>query len=130
MCTRIKAWTYKPKLPYIGLIKSETQDTEPRNMKDALASPLWKEAMSNECKALMSNDEWNLVPYTGQENIIDSKWIFKTKYKADGSIERRMARLAAKGFQQTDGLDYDETFNLVVKAITIRIILLIEFHLN
>ncbi|MCI44980.1 ABC transporter C family member 13-like, partial [Trifolium medium] len=60
--------------------------------------------MDTEFQALMSNNTWTLVPYTGQENIIDSKWGFKTKYKADGSIERRKARLVAKGFQQTAGL--------------------------
>ncbi|WVY95774.1 hypothetical protein V8G54_027925 [Vigna mungo] len=78
----------------------------------------------------MSNQTWVLVPYQGQENIIDSKWVFKTKYKADGTIERRKARLVAKGFQQTVGLDYEETFSLVVKASTVRIILSIAVHLN
>lgn len=116
MRTRSKVGIHKPKLPYIGLTESEIQETELRNVKEALTSPLWKEAMSNEYKALMSNHTWNLIPYTGQENIIDSKWIFKTKYKADGSIERRKARLVAKGFQQTAGLDYDETFSPVANV--------------
>ena len=71
-----------------------------------------------------------MVPFQGQNNIIDSNWVFKTKYKADDSIERRKARLIAKDFQQTAGLDYDETFNPVVKSNTIRIILSIAIHLN
>ena len=86
--------------------------------------------MEKEYQALMSNQTWLLVPYQGQENIIDSKWVFKTKYKADGTIERRKARLVAKGFQQTAGLDYEETFSPVVKLSTIRIILSIAVHLN
>ena len=86
--------------------------------------------MEKEYQVLMSNQTWLLVPYQGQENIIDSKWVFKTKYKADGTIERRKARLIAKGFQQTTGLDYEETFSPVVNASTIQIILSIVVHLN
>lgn len=47
----------------------------------------------------MSNNTWTLVPHKNQENIIDFKWVFKTRYKANGSIERRKTRLVAKGFQ-------------------------------
>jgi len=86
--------------------------------------------MKKEYQALMSNQTWLLIAYQGQENIIDSKWVFKTKYKADGTIERRKARLVAKGFQQTVGLDYEETFSPFIKASTIRIILSIAVHLN
>lgn len=86
--------------------------------------------MAAEFKALTANKTWTLVPYQRQKNIIDSKWVFKTKYKADGTLERRKARLVAKGFQQTPGLDYDETFSPVVKASTVRIILSIAVHFN
>jgi histone deacetylase 1/2 len=128
--TRSKAGIHKPKLPYIGVTETTLEEIEPRNTKEALARPQWKTAMESEFQALISNHTWTLVPYTGQENIIDSKWVFKTKYKADGSIERRKARLVAKGFQQTAGLDYEETFSPVVKASTVRIILSIAVHLN
>ncbi|PNX88392.1 hypothetical protein L195_g044495 [Trifolium pratense] len=111
--------------------QSTYKDTmEPANAKEALTRPLWKEAMQKEFQALMSNKTWILVPYQDQENIVDSKWVFKTKYKPDGSIERRKARLVAKGFQQAAGIDYEETFSPVIKASTVRIILSIAVHLN
>ncbi|PNY02796.1 copia protein (gag-int-pol protein), partial [Trifolium pratense] len=130
MRTRSKDGIHKPKQPYIGLVEAHTKDKEPENIREALSRPKWKEAMDIEFNALMSNHTWTLVPYQGQENIIDSKWVFKTKYKADGSIERRKARLVAKGFQQTAGLDYEETFSPVVKSSTVRIILSIAVHFN
>jgi histone deacetylase 1/2 len=130
MRTRGKAGIYKPKLPYIGLTEASKEDKEPENVREALDRPEWLTAIDKEYKALMDNRTWTLVPFQGQENIIDSKWIYKTKYKADGTIERRKARLVARGFQQTAGLDYDETFSPVVKSSTVRIILSIVVHLN
>lgn len=78
--------------------------------------------MHDELAALKQNDTWDLVPPSQGMNIVRCKWVFKTKLKSDGSLERLKAPLVAKGFNQVDGLDFSETFSPVVKPPTIRVI--------
>lgn len=56
-------------------------------------------------------------------NTLGSKWVFKTKLKPDGTVEKLKARFMTKGFDQEEGVDYFETFRTVVRTITIRIVL-------
>jgi histone deacetylase 1/2 len=58
-------------------------------------------------------------------HVIGSKWIFKSKLKPDGTLDRLKALLVAKGYHQIDGIDYTETFSYVIKPSTIQIILTI-----
>ena len=56
--------------------------------------------------------------------------MFTVKCKADGSVERYKARLIAKGFTQTHGIDYQETFALVAKMNSIRTLLSLAVNFN
>ena len=55
-------------------------------------------------------------------NLAGCKWVYRVKYNADGSILKYKAQLVAKGFHQTPGVDYEETFIPVIKAPTICVI--------
>ena len=55
--------------------------------------------MDLEYEALMRNQTWELVPMDPIKNVVDCKWLFLIKEKADGSIDRYKVRLVAKGLQ-------------------------------
>jgi histone deacetylase 1/2 len=118
----------KPKIFTDGTIRYGyfTSIGEPSSLSEALGDPNWKAAMQDEIKALERNHTWHLVPTRKGINIIDSKWVFKIKRKADGSIDRYKGRLVAKGFKQRYGIDYEDTFSPVVKVATIRLVLSID----
>ena len=61
---------------------------EPTRLSDALGDPKWKRAMDEEYDALMNNKTWHLVPSQRGKNIIDCKWVYRIKRKADASIDR------------------------------------------
>ena len=95
----------------------------PKNPVSALRDKNWKTTMWDEFIALIDNNTWELVPKPSNVNVIRSMWIFRHKYKSDGSFERYKARLVGNGNTQQQGVDCDETFSPVVKPATIRAVL-------
>ena len=94
--------------------------TEPQFYHEALHSPQWCEAMSKELNALEVNHTWVLTSLPPGKHPIGCKWVYKLKFKSDGSIERYKACLVAKGYNQQEGIDYFETFSPVAKLVTVR----------
>jgi histone deacetylase 1/2 len=123
--TRLQAGVRKPKVYTDGTVRYGcfTASGEPQTLDEAMHNSDWKSAMDAEYDALIKNKTWHLVPPRKGVNIIDCKWVYKVKHKADGSLDRYKARLVAKGFKQRYGVDYEDTFSPVVKHATMRTIL-------
>jgi hypothetical protein len=133
MLTRSQNHISKPKIPTDGTIKYPlphaltasltTTTIEPTCFTSAVKDAVWRDAMTAEFNALIQNGTWKLVSSTPSINIVGSKWVFRIKRKADGSIDRYKARLVAKGYHQQPGVDFTETYSPVIKPITIRAVL-------
>ena len=85
----------------------------------------WKDAMTEEYQSIIKNDVWAVVPRHERNSVVASKWIFKIKHAADGSIEKYKAKFIARGFSQKEGIDYEETFAPVAKYTSIKAVLAI-----
>ena len=70
----------------------------------------WLKAAQDEIQSLVENGTFELVRLPPGRKAIGSRWVFRVKRNADGSIERYKGRLVAKGFSRRPGFDYNETF--------------------
>jgi len=102
------------------------RNTDPATVADALSSvnaEEWKRAMEEEIQAHVENQTWTFSDVPAGRKAIKCKWVFKTKLKADGTVERYKARLVAKGCSQKPGIDYEETYSPVVRYTSIRLLM-------
>lgn len=75
--------------------------------------------MYKEVDALEEADTWDVVDLPPGRVALNTMWVFKIKYNADGTVERYKARLVLLGNRQKEGCDYDETFAPVAKMTTV-----------
>jgi hypothetical protein len=101
---------------------------EPKTFKEAMESSegnLWKLATDDEMLSHAKNNTWTVVPLPPGRVCIPSGWNFKIKTGKDGLPKRRKARFFAKGYRQTKGIDYQETFAPVVRYDSLRVLIAI-----
>jgi hypothetical protein len=96
-------------------LMTKLTDFEPSTYEQAAKHGVWQEAMMEEYASIMKNDVWEVVTRKEDKRVVGSRWIYKVKHAADGSVEKYKARFVAKGFAQKEGIDYEETFAPVTK---------------
>ncbi|GJX29438.1 retrovirus-related pol polyprotein from transposon TNT 1-94 [Tanacetum coccineum] len=96
---------------------------EPKNVNEALGDESWIVAMQEELNQFVANDVWELIPQPRNMTIIGTKWVFRNKLDKNGVVSRNKARLVAQGYNQQEGIDYDETYAPVARLESIRILL-------
>ncbi|CAI7932488.1 unnamed protein product [Closterium sp. NIES-54] len=111
-------------------ITTLTRVVEPKNPRQALTGPHakeWGAAMDAELKALESRDTWVLVDCAAVKGrrVLSGKWVFRLKTNADGTIERFKERWVVRGYDQRQGIDFDQTFTPVSRHTSVRILLAI-----
>jgi hypothetical protein len=95
---------------------------DPLNLCEAIRSEdasKWETAMQEEYDSLVANGTWELSTLPEGRRSVGCKWVFRSKHDASNNIIRYKTRLVAKGYSQVAGVDFDETFALVAKFITV-----------
>ena len=82
--------------------------------------------MMEEYQSIMKNDVWDIISKPKNKSVVSSKWVYKIKHAANGSIEKSKARFVAIGFSQKGGIDYEETFAPVSRYTSIRTIMALD----
>jgi len=96
--------SYKP------FVMSISSHVELNTYSEAVKYDCWRKAIQCEIFTLESHQTWENILLPKNKIVIGCKWVFKIKYNAYGTVERYKASLVAKGYAQTKGIDYLETF--------------------
>ena len=83
-----------------------------------------------ELRSIHKHQTWTLVPKPADKKIIAVKWIYRTKYNADGTVNKLKARLVAKGFIQQARVNYGDTFAPLARLDTIKLLLAVATQQN
>ena len=86
--------------------------------------------MQEELNEIERNKVWFLIPRSTNYPIIGTKWVFHNKMDELGNVVRNKVRLGSQGYNQKEGIDFDETFSPVARLETIRLLLAFAFEMN
>jgi len=92
-------------------------------VNDALHDSNWVVAMQDELNQFNRNDVWSIVPKNDVMNVIGTKWVFRNKMDENGNIVKNKAMPIAKGYNQEEGIDFDETYAPVARLEGVRLLL-------
>nr|GEZ48567.1 retrovirus-related Pol polyprotein from transposon TNT 1-94 [Tanacetum cinerariifolium] len=102
--------------------------TEPKNIKEAIADSAWIESMQKELYQFDRLDVWELVDRPLCTNVINMKWLWKNKRDEENTVIRNKSRLVAKGYAQKEGVDFEESFAPVARLEVVRLFIAYAAH--
>uniref|UniRef100_A0A2N9HJS7 Reverse transcriptase Ty1/copia-type domain-containing protein n=1 Tax=Fagus sylvatica TaxID=28930 RepID=A0A2N9HJS7_FAGSY len=86
--------------------------------------------MHEELDSISKNEVWDLTELFAGRKPVGCKWVLRKMYKAYGSLDKYKVRLVAKGFTQQPGVDFVDTYSLVAKFASVRIIMIVAVRLD
>ncbi|XP_049373473.1 uncharacterized mitochondrial protein AtMg00820-like [Solanum verrucosum] len=98
---------------------------EPTIFWEAKKDPKRRVTMKEELTMIEKNQIWKVVKRHDDRKVIGVKWIFRTKLNAYGSINKHKTRVVVNGYAQIFGIDFSDTFILVARLETTRLLLAI-----
>jgi len=118
---------------FLGAAISAAEPFEPKSIRQAKDDTRWKEwleAMNLENKSLLDNKTWTLVTCPENRRVLRGKWVYKLKRGPQGEITHYKARWVVRGFEQEEGVDYNETYASVVKPMSYKALFAIAAALD
>jgi len=129
---KVTWWEKDPKAYLANGAESEARDgwdltKPPADEKEARARPdwpLWQKAIKDEVVAHKQLGTWSRTKVSNKkQKTVKTRFVLDIKHDAEGKLARYKARLAAQGFNQVPGRDFDETWAQASNAATTRAIL-------
>ena len=113
------------KFSFVGNVE---EDPNTYNATMALRdAAFWREAVNDEMDSILSNSTWVLVDLPLSSNTISCKWVFRRKYRTDGTIQTFKARLMTKRFRQKERIDYFDTYAPIARITSIRVLIALAY---
>ena len=76
----------------------ECVETKLSSFEEAVQQLIWVDAMVDEYDSIVRNSVWDVVPRPENKLVVSSRWLYKVKQDADGSVEKNKARFVSRGF--------------------------------
>nr|GEX14099.1 Gag-Pol polyprotein [Tanacetum cinerariifolium] len=102
--------------------------TKPKNIKEAMADFAWIESMQEELYQFDRLEVWELVDRPLCKNVINIKWLWKNKRDEENTVIQNKSRLVAKGYEQKEGVDFEESFAQVARLEAVRLFIAYAAH--
>lgn len=114
-----------PKLYALLADSDPSEPYEPHTYREAISggtAKQWESSMQEEVNSLKENNTWDIVDRPKDRAVLTGKWVYKHKRGPNGEIIRYKSRWVVRGFEQREGLDYNDTFASVVKPMSYKLL--------